>query len=106
MQLFGARSLPHMQRPLPARLISRAPNRHSTHLDKLELPLFKSPHLIRILKPLQNHFVHDSSSPSHSAHPCESGCPISRVFCEKWGFSFNNRLQQYRPKPRPESCIF
>src|SRR5271155_2947802 len=55
------RGLPHVQRPPPARLVSRASNPHSAHLDPLKLTLFKSPHLVRILKPLQDHLIHDSS---------------------------------------------
>src|SRR6266478_5306992 len=48
----------HMQRPLPSWLVRSPSNRHPSHGHQLKLPLLKHPHLIRLLKSLQNHIQH------------------------------------------------
>src|SRR5882672_748723 len=98
-----ARSLPNVQRPLPARLVSRAPNRHPTHMNQLKLSLFKSTHFVRILKLLQDYFVHKAT-----LHPQKNTIAIHAELVSLCGISttaIEDKMIQNKISDRPSPLV-
>jgi hypothetical protein len=56
-----AREWANVLRPLPARLVSRAPDSHAADMHNLKPAFIKEARFVRLFKTFQDRFVHSSA---------------------------------------------